>query len=72
MKGGVCTLVCAVMYYFVGYVVDFLFHTKGDHYVDFHNWEQCINGNVQLLIFLAAALIGIVLLLMGLRMGKKA
>ena len=73
MKGGICTLVCAVMYYFVGYVVDFLLHTKSDHYyVDFHNWEQCINGNVQLLIFLSAALIGIVLLLMGLRMGKKA
>ena len=73
MKGGVCTLVCAVMYYFVGYVVDFLLHTKRDHYyVDFHNWEQCINGNVQLLIFLSAALIGVVLLLVGLRMGKKA
>ena len=73
MKGGICTLVCAVMYYFVGYVVDFLLHTKSDHYyVDFQNWEQCINGNVQLLIFLSAALIGVVLLFMGLRMGKKA
>ena len=61
------------MYYFVGYVVDFLLHTKSDqYYVDFHNWEQCINGNVQLLIFLSAALIGVVLLLIGLRMGKKA
>ncbi len=73
MKGGVCTLVCAVMYYFVGYVVDFLLHTKSDHYyVDFHNWEQCINGNMQLLIFVSAALIGIVLLLIGLRIRKKA
>ena len=72
-KGGVCTLICAVMYYFAGYVVDFLFHTKSDqYYVDFQNWEQCINGNVQLLIFLSAALIGVVLLFMGLRMGKKA
>ena len=72
-KGGVCTLVCAVMYYFTGYVVDFLFHTKGDqYYVDFQNWEQCINGNVQLLIFLSAALIGMVLLLIGLGTRKKA
>lgn len=72
LKGGICTLICSVMYYFVGYVVDSLFHTKGDHYyVDFRNWEQCLNGNVQLLIFLFAALIGIVLLFVGLRMRKK-
>ena len=72
LKTGVSTLFATVVYSFVGFVVDFLLHTDGRHYeVDFHNWEQCINGNIQCLVVLSCLLIGIVFLLIGLRIHKK-
>ena len=65
LKAGVCTAVSAVMFYFTNYVITALFGPSDNHYqVDFHDWEQCINGNIHLitlisLLFVSATFIGV-------------
>lgn len=50
-KAGVCTVVTSCMYYCMGYVTNALFGLNENHYeVDFHNWAQCITGNVHLIV----------------------
>ena len=50
-KVGVCTVVTSCMYYCMGYVTNALFGLNENHYeVDFHNWAQCITGNVHLIV----------------------
>ena len=72
LKTGVSILFSTVVYYFLGYVADVFFHTNEDYYhVNFHNWEQYLNGNVLCLVVLSCLLIGIVFLLIGLQIRKK-
>ena len=73
LKAGLCTAVAACMYSCTGYVTNVLFGLKENHYeVDFHNWAQCVTGNVHLIVIMAALLICAVLFAIGfLRVRKR-
>ena len=65
-KAGICTVVAACMYYCMGHVTNALFGLSENHYeVDFHNWAQCVTGNVHLIVITAMLLISAVLLVIG-------
>ena len=58
LKAGICTLVGTLPLYFSGYVVDSLFNLEGNNYqINFHNWSECVNGNVMLIILLSLLLL---------------
>lgn len=64
LKAGICTSISAVMFYFTNHVIALLFGPSGNHYqVDFHDWEQCISGNIHLislisLLFISTVFVG--------------
>ena len=55
LKTGICAAVSGITLYYVNHVATFLFGTSsGNPYqVDFRNWEQCLDGNVQLIVLLS-------------------
>lgn len=58
LKAGICTLVGTLPLYFSGYVVDSLFDLEGNNYqINFHNWSECVNGNVMIIILLSLLLL---------------
>ena len=66
LKTGVCIALCAVMYHFTKYVVDILFGTNSASYqVNFHDWHQCLEGNVSFLSLISLLLIGAVFIGIG-------
>ena len=66
LKAGICTPISAVMFYFANYVITLLFGPSDNHYqVDFHDWEQCINGNIHLLLLISLLLISAVFVGVG-------
>lgn len=66
LKAGICTAVSAVMFYFANYVITVLFGPSDNHYqVDFHNWEECINGNIHLICLVSFLLLSSVFLGIG-------
>ena len=73
MKAGICTIVAACVYYCMGHVTNALFGLNENHYeVDFHNWAQCVTGNVHLIVITAMLFIGAILLIIGcLRVRRK-
>ncbi len=65
-KTGICTVVASCMYYCMGYVTNALFGLNENHYeVDFHNWAQCVTGNVHLIVITAMLFISCILFLIG-------
>ena len=65
-KAGICTFVASCVYYCMGYVTNALFGLSENHYeVDFHNWPQCVTGNVHLIIITAMLFISAVLFAIG-------
>lgn len=71
-KAGICTAISAVMFYFANFVITVLFGPSDNHYqVDFHNWEQCINGNIHLICLLSFLLISAVFLGAGIYRSRK-
>ena len=73
LKAGICTAVSAVMFYFTNYVITFLFGPSDNHYqVDFHNWEQCANGNIHFITLISLLLISTIFIAVGIfRICKK-
>lgn len=66
LKAGICTAVTAVAYYCLGHVTNALFGLNENHYeVDFHNWAQCVTGNVHLITLSALLLVSSILLAIG-------
>ena len=66
LKAGICTSISAVMFYFTNYVITLLFGPSDNHYqVDFHDWEQCINGNIHLILLISLLLISAVFVGVG-------
>jgi len=66
LKAGICTAVSAVMFYFANYVITALFGPSDNHYqVDFHNWEECINGNIHLISLVSFLLISAIFIGIG-------
>ena len=73
-KAGICTAVCAVVLYCANHVITVLFGppVNNPYQVDFSNWQQYADGNLNLLIFLSFLLLGAVLIGIGiLRIRKK-
>lgn len=66
LKAGICTAVASCMYYCMGYVTNVLFGLNENYYeVDFHNWAQCVTGNVYLIVITAILFISAVLFVIG-------
>ena len=73
LKAGICTSTSAVMFYFANYVITLLFDSSVNHYqVDFHDWEQCINGNIQLISLISLLLMSIVFIGIGIFRIRKS
>ena len=71
-KAGICTAVASCVYYFMGYVTNALFGLNENHYeVDFHNWAQCVTGNVHLIAISVMLLISAALLAIGFLKTRK-
>lgn len=66
LKAGICTVVASFMYYCMGHIANTLFGPNENHYeVDFHNWAQCVTGNVHLIVIASMLFAGAVLFLIG-------
>ena len=67
IKAGLCTLIAGAACYAANYMIEKLFFVEtGDSYiVNFLDWENCVNGNVQLIILLSVTFIGMVLIGIG-------
>jgi len=54
-KAGICTAVSGITLYCTNHVATALFGLSSSSYyqVDFHNWEQCLNGNVQFIVLIS-------------------
>lgn len=73
LKAGICTAVSGIALYCANYVAEALFGpSSGDFYqVDFRNWEQCLNGNVQFIVLVLFLLVSAVFLAMGFRRVRR-
>jgi len=73
LKAVICTVVASCIYYCMGYVTNALFGLNEKHYeVNFHNWSQCITGNVHLIVIIAMLFTSALLFVIGyLRVGKN-
>ena len=72
IKTGVCVLLNAIPLYFTEYIVDILFGTNDRTYqVNFYNWQEFLEGNIQFLSLIFLLLIGLIFLLIGLFRIKK-
>ena len=67
IKAGICTAVGGIMLYCANYVAEALFgpSSAASYQVNFHNWEQCLNGNVQFIGLLLLLLVSAVFLAIG-------
>ena len=66
LKAGICTVVTSCVYYCMGHVTNALFGLNENHYeVDFHNWAQCVTGNVHLIVITAMLFISAVMFIIG-------
>jgi hypothetical protein len=67
LKAGICTAISGIMLYGANYVATTLFgrSSSSSYQVDFHNWEQCINGNIQLIVLLSLLLVSAAFLTIG-------
>ena len=65
-KAGICTVVASCVYYCMGYVTNALFGLNENNYeIDFHNWAECVTGNVHLIVITAMLFISVVLFAIG-------
>ena len=65
-KAGVCAGVSSCIYYYMGYVINTLFGLNENHYeVDFHNWAQCVAGNVYLIFIIGMLSISVLMFAVG-------
>ena len=76
IKTGVCILFSSVTYYFSAGIVNRLFDLKEHYYeIDFHDWEQCANANIYLILLLSLLFLGVIFTVTGafriLKKGKE-
>ena len=67
LKTGICTAISGITLYYANHVATALFgpSSSSSYQVDFRNWEQCLSGNVQLIVFLSFLLVSAVFFVMG-------
>ena len=73
LKAGICTVVASCMYYCMGHVTNALFGLNENYYkVDFHNWAQCVTGNVHLTVITTMLITSAIFFIIGfLRIRKR-
>ncbi|MBR3973845.1 MAG: helix-turn-helix transcriptional regulator [Oscillospiraceae bacterium] len=66
-KAGICTAVIGVTLYCANHVIAALFGSPDNkpYQVDFQNWEQCLDGNVQFILFALLLIVSAVFLAIG-------
>lgn len=66
-KAGICTAVSGITLYCANHVATALFgpSSSSSYQLDFHNWEQCLNGNVQFIVFLSFLFVSAVFFAIG-------
>ncbi|MBE6542433.1 MAG: helix-turn-helix transcriptional regulator [Ruminococcaceae bacterium] len=66
-KTGICTAVSGITLYFTNYVANVLFgpSSSSSYQVDFRNWGQCLNGNIQFIVLISSLLVSAVTLSIG-------
>ena len=66
-KTGICTAVIGITLYCANYVAAALLgpSSSNSYQVDFRNWEQCLNGNVQLIVLLSFLFVSAVFFAIG-------
>ena len=67
LKAGICTTVIGITLYCTNHVIATLFGPLDNkpYQVDFHNWAQCVTGNIHLIIITATIFISAVLFVIG-------
>ncbi|MBQ7957832.1 MAG: helix-turn-helix transcriptional regulator [Clostridia bacterium] len=72
-KAGSCTVISGIMFYSTNYVATALFgpSSVNSYRVDFYNWEQCLNGNIQLIMLISLLFISVVLFAIGFSRVRK-
>ena len=67
LKTGICTAVSGITLYYANHVATVLFGTSSSnsYQVDFRNWEQYSNGNVQLIVLLSFLFVSAVFFAIG-------
>ena len=74
LKAGICTAVIGITLYCANHVIATLFGPPDNkpYQVDFQNWEQCLDGNVQLIMLILFLFASCVLFMIGFfRVRKK-
>ncbi len=66
LKAGICTLFTTAIFYFTSYVAGLLFGEVVNQYqVDFNNWEQCMNGNINLTVLVFFSFVAVIFITAG-------
>ena len=73
LKAGICTAVSGITLYCTNHVATALFgpSSNSSYQVDFHDWEQCLNGNVQFIVLILLLFVSVVLFEIGLFRVKR-
>ena len=73
LKAGICTVVIGITLYCANHVIATLFgHPDNKPYqVDFQNWEQCLDGNVQFIMLMLFLFVSAVLFMIGFFRARK-
>lgn len=71
-KAGICTALNAVFLYCTNFVAERLFGPSESSYkIDFYNWKECINGNINIICLFSFLLIAVVFIGIGIRRIRK-
>lgn len=67
LKAGICTAVSGITLYCANHVAIALFgpSSSSSYQVNFHNWEKCLNGNIQLIVLLSLLFVSAVFFAIG-------
>ena len=73
LKAGICTALSSVMIYLANFVAEKLFGPSDNSYkIDFYNWEECINGNINFICLLSLLFIAAIFFGIGIYRTRKA
>lgn len=67
LKAGICTAIIGITLYCENYVIATLFGPPNNkpYQMDFQNWEQYLDGNVQFIMLMLFLLVSVILFMMG-------
>ena len=73
LKAGICTAVIGITLYCANHVIATLFGPSDNkpYLVDFHNWEQCLDGNVHFIMLMLFLFVSAVLFMIGFFRARK-